>query len=245
MFLFCNDKQRFHFPVPTLIKGLFSRWWVPLPAAGNSERPSSPAREMPASVPCVSCPRLPLWSSESSWLQNRDVLCFLWGTNWIYTCYIEGSRLPLWSSESSWLQNGDVLCFLWGTNWIYTSYIEGSRLPLWSSGQSSWPHNGDVLCFLWGTNWIYICYVEESRPPLWTSGQSSWPQNGDVLCFLWGTNWIYICYVEGCGRLCSLVVRVLGYRSGGPGSIPGTTKKNSGSGTGSTQPREYNWKATW
>jgi hypothetical protein len=41
--------------------------------------------------------------------------------------------------------------------------------------------------------------------------------------------------------LCGLVVRVLGYRSGGPGSIPGTTKKkSSGSGTGSTQPREYN-----
>jgi hypothetical protein len=42
-------------------------------------------------------------------------------------------------------------------------------------------------------------------------------------------------------RLCGLVVRVLGYRSGGPGSIPGTTrKKSSGSGTGPTQPREYN-----
>jgi hypothetical protein len=43
-------------------------------------------------------------------------------------------------------------------------------------------------------------------------------------------------------RLCSLVVRVLGYRYGGPGSIPGTTriKKSSGSGTGSIQPREYN-----
>jgi hypothetical protein len=43
-------------------------------------------------------------------------------------------------------------------------------------------------------------------------------------------------------RFCGLVVRVLGYRSGGPGSIPGTTRggKNSGSGTGSTQPREYN-----
>jgi hypothetical protein len=26
-------------------------------------------------------------------------------------------------------------------------------------------------------------------------------------------------------RLCGLVVIVLGYRSGGPGSIPGTTKK--------------------
>jgi hypothetical protein len=42
-------------------------------------------------------------------------------------------------------------------------------------------------------------------------------------------------------RLSGLVVRVLGYRSGGPGSIPGTTRKKkcSGSGTGSTQPREY------
>jgi hypothetical protein len=48
-------------------------------------------------------------------------------------------------------------------------------------------------------------------------------------------------------RLCGLVVRVLGYRPGGSGSIPGTTriKKRSGSGTGSTQPREYNWGATW
>jgi hypothetical protein len=48
-------------------------------------------------------------------------------------------------------------------------------------------------------------------------------------------------------RLCGLVVRVLGYRSGGPGSIPGTTrgKKSNGSGTGSTQPRVYNWGATW
>jgi hypothetical protein len=27
-------------------------------------------------------------------------------------------------------------------------------------------------------------------------------------------------------RLCGLVVRVLGYRSGGSGSIPGTTRKN-------------------
>jgi hypothetical protein len=44
-----------------------------------------------------------------------------------------------------------------------------------------------------------------------------------------------------CDGLCGLVVRVLGYRSGGLGSIPGTTrKKSSRSGTGSTQPHEYN-----
>jgi hypothetical protein len=46
---------------------------------------------------------------------------------------------------------------------------------------------------------------------------------------------------EGRDRLCCLLVRVLGYRYGGPGSIPGTTmKKISGSVTGFTQPREYN-----
>jgi hypothetical protein len=33
---------------------------------------------------------------------------------------------------------------------------------------------------------------------------------------------IVLYYID---RLCGLVVRVLGYRSGGPGSIPGTTKK--------------------
>jgi hypothetical protein len=56
----------------------------------------------------------PLWSSgQSSWLHNEDVLCFLWGTNWIYICYVEERRPPLWSSgQSSWLYNGDVLCFL-------------------------------------------------------------------------------------------------------------------------------------
>jgi hypothetical protein len=114
-----------------------------------------------------------LWSSsQSSWLQNWDVLCFLWGTDWIYICYVEESRPPLWSSgQSSWIQNGAVLYLLWGTNWIYICYVEDSSL--WSSGQSSLLQNRDVLCFLWGKNWIYICYVEESRPPLWSSGQSS------------------------------------------------------------------------
>jgi hypothetical protein len=48
----------------------------------------------------------PLWSSgQSSRLHNGDVMCFLWGTNWIYICYVEESRPPLWSNgQSSWLQ---------------------------------------------------------------------------------------------------------------------------------------------
>jgi hypothetical protein len=44
-------------------------------------------------------------SGQSTWLQNGDVLSFLWGTNWIYICYAEESTPPLWSSgQSSWLQ---------------------------------------------------------------------------------------------------------------------------------------------
>jgi hypothetical protein len=50
----------------------------------------------------------------------------------------------------------------------------------------------------------------------------------------YATRWFALTYsvatlhsLEGRGdRLCGLVVRVLGYRSGGPGSIPGTTRKN-------------------
>jgi hypothetical protein len=38
---------------------------------------------------------------------------------------------------------------------------------------------------------------------------------------------IFKLIVSECDRLCSLVVRVLGYRSGGPGSIPGTTRKKN------------------
>jgi hypothetical protein len=113
--------------------------------------------------------------------------------------------------QSSLPQNGDVLCFLWGTNWIYMCYVEESRPLVWSSGQSSWLQNGDVLCFLWGTNWIYLCYVEESRPPLWSSGQSSWLQ-------------------------------IQRFRVRFP-ALPDFL--SSGSGTGSTQPRAYNWRGTW
>jgi hypothetical protein len=55
------------------------------------------------------------------------------------------------------------------------------------------------------------------------------PLLGAVLCFtvvLFCMMCVFVCGASYCGRLCGLVVRVLGYRSGGPGSIPGNTRKN-------------------
>jgi hypothetical protein len=48
-------------------------------------------------------------------------------------------------------------------------------------------------------------------------------------------------------HLCGLVVRVLGYRSGGPGSIPGTTRKKKvvGLERGALSLVSTNWGATW
>jgi hypothetical protein len=80
--------------------------------------------------------------------------------------------------------------------------------------------------------------------PLWKRRNMStlWPWP----CNAWQLLLHYVLLYRVNDHLCGLVVRVFGYRSGGPGSISGTTRiKSSGSGTGSTQLREYNWGATW
>jgi hypothetical protein len=98
------------------------------------------------------CKGWPLWSSgQRSWLQNGDVLWFMWGTNWIYICYVEESRPPLWSSgQSSWLQNGDVLWFMWGTNWIYICYVEETEMCL-ATDPEVWVRFPALPDFLWSS----------------------------------------------------------------------------------------------
>jgi hypothetical protein len=48
-------------------------------------------------------------------------------------------------------------------------------------------------------------------------------------------------------RFCGLVVRILGYRSGGTGSIPGTTRKKNvvDLDRGALSLVSTNWGATW
>jgi hypothetical protein len=94
--------------------------------------------------------------------------------------------------------------------------------------------------------WLYENKITwyQVWPPLWSSGQNSWLPNGDVSFFLWGTN----CYVQerrlplwsGCQRSWLQIqrsrVRFL--------ALPDFLR-SGGSGMGSTQPHEYNWRATW
>jgi hypothetical protein len=84
--------------------GAFNHWSTPFPCLLNYL--ALPLDFSILFFSSTTFSRPPLWSSgQSSWLQKGDVLCFLWGTNWIYTCHVEESRPPLWSSDqSSWLQ---------------------------------------------------------------------------------------------------------------------------------------------
>jgi hypothetical protein len=65
--------------------------------------------------------------------------------------------------------------------------------------------------------------------------------------------WFLYNFVYVPDRLCGLVVRVLGYRSGGPGSIPGTNRKKKLTEKknlvdlerGALSLVSTNWGATW
>jgi hypothetical protein len=86
-----------------------------------------------------------------------------------------------------------------------------------------WTHKGETLHFC---------------PDAWAEevlNEFRWFVGNETLSWICRVNFSFGLYRFDMDRLCGLVVRVLGYRSGGPGSIPGTE---------STQPREYNWGAT-
>jgi hypothetical protein len=78
-------------PVWTLWIKLCSQWTISKPRHYITWAVSAPSALELASFPpdllsfWSFSKWLPLWSSgQNSWIQNGDVLCFLWGTNWTY-----------------------------------------------------------------------------------------------------------------------------------------------------------------
>jgi hypothetical protein len=87
-----------------------------------------------------SLPPPPLWSSgQSSWLQNGDVLHFLWGTNWIYICYVEESRPPLYSSRVPGCKSRGPVRFPALPDLLSSSGSgTGSAQPRWYNRGATW-----------------------------------------------------------------------------------------------------------
>jgi hypothetical protein len=89
-----------------------------------------------------------------------------------------------------------------------------------------------------------IC-LDRTCPPLWEAGHQPLEMWYKVVQRVWLLfRAVTSANIDG---LCGLVARVPGYRSRGPGSIPGSTRfsEKYWSGTGFTQPCECNWGATW
>jgi hypothetical protein len=122
----------------------------------------------------------PVWSDgHSSWLQNGDILCFLWGTNRIYICY---GRKKV-----------DRLCGLVVRVPGYLKKNSGSGLETRLYGRrdpSSWPR---------GT--LYPQNVELTSPTI--GGRSvdivrSWTEATGYVClfvFLWNTKFYIVTYL--------------------------------------------------
>jgi hypothetical protein len=120
-------------------------------------------------------------------LCSGDVMCFLWGTNWIYIycilptqCIYVFRMIPTINSDyfpkqhqPAGLCSGDVMCFPWGANWIFIYCILPTQcvyvfrmIPTINSDCFLHQHqpaglcSGDVMCFPWGANWIFIYYSD-------------------------------------------------------------------------------------
>jgi hypothetical protein len=68
---------------------------------------------------------------------RTEMYCFLWGTNWIYICYVEESRPPLWSNghpsprhPSTYLPFAE--CIL--TDCKYTGFFIKKKIPVYRTG---------------------------------------------------------------------------------------------------------------
>jgi hypothetical protein len=180
-----------------------------------------------------------IYTWESSCERGNVIIVFYYSTvltnaqeitfwSWVYLLVAGGCS---WTTESVFSVS-EVSCVP-----LNRGSVSSIGLSLSNKGTHWKCHSGLTQASVWHQFWLPTKWLNDSAGHVFKIRE---PFKLFVRC------------CKGNDRLCGLVVRVLGYRSGGPGSIPGTTrfsgkkgKKSSGSGTGSTQPREYYWGATW
>jgi hypothetical protein len=140
---------------------------------------------------------------------------------------ISQSILPQWSGgQSSWLQNGDVLCFLWGTNWIYICYVEESRpdrlggLVVRAPGCRT-----EMYCVSCEVRIEFIYVMQKNEDRLCGLVVRVPGHRTEMYCVSCEVRnaFMYVIH-KRVDCFCGLVVRVPGCRSGGPGSILGSTR---------------------
>jgi hypothetical protein len=162
-----------------------------------------------------------------------------WGTTRM-TLWVHSESLGLWSF--SIVRNSKYLKTRRFGNWMFPSSGDGANLNYGIGLYLEFRTMDQVQKpqWFWGTSWLFrscwnsplrenkfnSCGTDSKHWAVITSTSfSGGPQfksrhSNRLLRLI--VFWVFSVLAD---RLCGLVVRVLGYRSGGPGSIPGTTRK--------------------
>jgi hypothetical protein len=195
--------------------------------ASSQTSPYEHSKLLRAASVAISCLKEILWAFsllESICFERRDILNHLeWNSFAAYLASCCTSIRAAWALDAEILQPA-----------VHTSQRESNLYSAWHSGRN----NQYQYTFMYYpyihksryTQECQKCWVsglcpssgilntrKHNRPPLWSSGQSSWLQ-----------------------------IRRPGFDSRHYQIFwGGGEEESSGSGTGSTQPCEYNWGATW
>jgi hypothetical protein len=145
----------------------------------------------------------PLWySGQSPWLENGDVFCFLWGTNWIYLCYIEESRPPCKNfifvlHTHCWRVKYWKSTFSWGRKFVY--YDSKKNHGCLHAGELSQQRASALsLCHLWISELLFKLFFIKPTKLLRRMSDFQVMMASEIKsCFMWS---IRSCSLEKISR---------------------------------------------
>jgi len=129
-----------------------------------------------------------LYSINLTGFYNRDGVCLLRGTDWVFKC------------NSTLCPHSVFMCFMW--IWEQTAIIS-----LYSINLTGF-YNRDGVCLLRGTDWVFKCNSTLCPHSVFVCFVWIWEQtaiislysinltgfyNRDGVCLLRGTDWVFKC----------------------------------------------------